>query len=330
MTIRVERSALGFALLTSLSIVVGCARSPAALDESADFVADVMHVADASVSATDKRDSRDGGGESDEGDELGIPSVRVEADASTSSSARGPAYADTSDGAVAAVVPVAAADSGALDPPWVEPATTNPGSASAAPSDTSKDSGVPVKAASLDAGVTAPPVQVAPPAQATPPAAPTTPGVVDAGASSPTTRVDAGTSQATARCVAGRYAGAFRGQISQAQVGSVVITGTVTLQLTLSADGRSLEVQSGTVDARDSFGTPIRAEVDGTVDCASYQVKNGTLRGNYGAQAADDNAFTGVVEGTYDPAAPPTLRGTWKVPLANIDSSGTYEAVHQN
>jgi hypothetical protein len=329
MTIHVERSALGFALLTSLAAVVGCARSPAALEESADFVADVMHVADASVSATDKRDSRDGGSESDEGDELAIPSVRVEADASTSAATRGPAYAETSDGAVSAVVPVASADSGALDPERVEPTNTSSGSTSSAPAETSKDSGVPAKSPSIDAGAVQPPAQVAPPVQATPPA-PAAPVVVDAGSSAPTTRVDAGTTQASARCVAGRYAGAFRGQITQAQVGSVVITGTVTLQLTLSADGRSLDVSTGTVDARDSFGTPIRAEVDGTVDCASNQVKNGTLRGNYGAQAADDNVFTGVVEGTYDPAAPPTLRGTWKVPLANIDSSGTYEAALQN
>jgi len=330
MTIHVERAALGFALLTSLAAVVGCARSPADLDESADFVAEVANVADASVSATDKRDLHDGGRAGNEGDALAIPSVRGDVDASASASTRGPAYVETTDGAVAVLAPVVSTDSGALDPQWVEPATTGAGSSSSASNESSKDSGVPVKTAPLDAGSAPPPVQVTPPAEVTPPAAPTAPVVVDAGASAPTTRVDAGAPSAPARCIAGRYTGAFRGQISQAQVGSVVITGTVTLQLTLSADGRALEVSTGTVDARDSFGTPIRAEVDGTVDCTSYQVKNGTLRGNYGAQAANDNAFTGVVEGTYDPAAPPTLRGTWKVPLANIDSSGTYEAALQN
>ncbi|MEY4508249.1 MAG: hypothetical protein RLZZ450_371 [Pseudomonadota bacterium] len=153
--------------------------------------------------------------------------------------------------------------------------------------------------------------------------------VADAGSSAPSTGVDAGTPQAAARCVAGRYTGAFKGQISQAQVGSLVLTGTVTLELTLSTDGRTLEVQTGVIDARDSLGTPIHAEIDGTIDCTSNQVKAGTMHGNYGAQASADNAFSGVVDGTYDAASPPTLRGTWKVPLANIDSSGTYEASKQ-
>jgi hypothetical protein len=124
--------------------------------------------------------------------------------------------------------------------------------------------------------------------------------------------------------------GAFHGQIAQAELGSIVLNGSVTLQLTLSADGRALDVQSGAVDATDALGTPIHADIDGTVDCTTNQVKGGTLRGNYGTPAGDNNAFAGTVDGSYEPAASAKLRGSWTVPLTDASATGSYDATLQN
>jgi hypothetical protein len=154
--------------------------------------------------------------------------------------------------------------------------------------------------------------------------------VVDAGPGKTDPPVDAGSVTNQARCVAGRYVGAFHGQITQAQLGSVVLTGSVTLQLTLSADGRTLDVQSGVVEATDAVGTPIHGDIDGTVDCTTNQVKGGTLRGNYGAEPSDSNAFAGSADGSYEPTSPARLHGTWNVPLTDATATGTYDATLQD
>jgi hypothetical protein len=109
-----------------------------------------------------------------------------------------------------------------------------------------------------------------------------------------------------------------------------VLTGSVTLQLSLSADSRTLDVESGVVDATDAVGTPIHADIDGTIDCTDNQVKAGTLRGHYGAQASDDSAFAGSAEGTYEATSQAKLSGTWNVPLSGATATGTYDATLQN
>jgi len=294
-------------------------------DESADFAEDAFQVEDATVSSRDKGSFSDAGLDWADAAEQVRAASPFAYDASADAQARGSVYSEPTD---ASLVPdgstpsssVAAADTSTPS------SETSPVSSTPVPvvtpsqpsSPLPADSSVPAKpSASIDAGVS--PVI---PAPSSPPA------VADAGKISPP--VDAGSVTNQARCVAGRYAGAFRGQIVQPELGTLVLTGSVTLQLTLSTDGRTLDVASGVVEATDAVGTPIRADIDGTVDCTTNQVKGGTLRGHYGEQASDNNAFAGSADGSYEPTSPAKLHGSWNVPLTNASATGSYDATLQD
>ena len=304
---------------------MSCALSPVVDDESADLAAHDFQVEDATVSPTEKGALSDAGLARADAVAQGREGSSFEYDARAEAQARGSAYSEPTD---ASLTPDASAPSSSVADASASSSETSPASSTPAPVVTPKqpsslapaDSAVPARpSASTDAGVS--PAKPVPTPQ---------PVVADAGPAKTSPRVDAGSATNQARCVAGRYTGAFRGQIVRAQLGTVVLTGTVTLQLALSTDGRTLDVTSGAVEATDAVGTPIHADIDGTVDCTTNQIKSGTLRGNYGTPASDNNAFAGTVDGSYDPAPPAKLRGTWTVPLTDASATGSYEATLQD
>jgi len=316
MTIPTERSALGFVLL---SLVLSCARAPGAFDESADSMSFDDEV-DASTVTVQREPTRDAGlSQRDATAVVFVDGFEIdERSPTTSAEAALPGTAAQHAGATSPAV-VVQVDAGT---PAAETAANEPGAPRSATAPTAPEE--PARTDDRATGAGDASVALAPAA------------TTDAGKPGPTpmpaAAIDAGTTKPVSlpaapgvaqRCKPGRYQGAFKGQIVQADVGSLMLDGTITLELALSADGKTMDVSSSSVEATDVVGTPIHAEVDGNVDCNSLQLGSGTLQGRYGREGdATTIGFQGTVSGTYDDE-PTSLRGTWSV---GSSASGTFDA----
>jgi hypothetical protein len=184
------------------------------------------------------------------------------------------------------------------------------------PADEDEDEPEPV-----DAGVARPGAPVSLPVRA------------DAGAVEPPARPPVPSTPVAAQgCTPGRYSGEFLGELTQAGLGRVQLRGSIALELALADNGRALVVESSLIEASDPLGTPIRAQIEGRVDCATQQLENGTLRGRYGSDGSSNAiGFEGVVRGTRT-ENPATLAGAWTVPAQSEGpkAEGTYRATLQD
>jgi len=157
----------------------------------------------------------------------------------------------------------------------------------------------------------------------------------DAGAADGGSAPDAATysdAGPASECVPGTYKGAFSGQVNFLPIAfggllGVDITGTISISIEADAKGALLTAKNGTVEGTDQDGNPVRAQVTGTLDCATKKLQNGKLVNGTYVRTGTTVSFSGTVTADYSPN-PPSATGTWKTSGGLLEGgNGVWSAV---
>ncbi len=134
-------------------------------------------------------------------------------------------------------------------------------------------------------------------------------------------------------CLPGTYDGTFEGTITLLGVIPLPINGQIAIHVESNATGDRLTIDNGSISGEDQDGNTVKADVTGTLNCATNKLENGTLaNGEYKRKSLGTTVkFTGVVTANYMPGEKPTMAGTWKTDGGAFENGeGTFQAKFAN